>query len=255
MEIKYDDICFVIAVNDDTILNDNFLLSKDVNNCEIFIQREYSSAAKAYNEIIHKTHCNYIVFAHQDVYFPENWIDKLISNISDLKLDKVAWGVLGVVGVNDDQKLVGHLWSQGINREINEGNIIETVTSVDEVVIVLRRDSGLLFDESLRGYHLYGTDIVMQSKELLLQNFVFDMPIIHNDKRKFILDFNYYQGYRYIAKKWKKYLPIHTTVMPVNTYGIEFFYRNLRQLKNIFFPPVLVTLDQPVTKAKELGYE
>ena len=39
--------------------------------------------------------------------------------------------------------------------------------SFDELLIVLRRDSGLRFDEGLPGWHMYGTDIVQTARARL----------------------------------------------------------------------------------------
>lgn len=60
-----------------------------------------------------------------------------------------------------DGRNAGLVWSNGLGREVR--GVCEMpaqAISFDEVVLILRKDSGIRFDEQLPGFHLYGTDIV-----------------------------------------------------------------------------------------------
>jgi len=62
-----------------------------------------------------------------------------------------------------------------------------------------------------------------------------------------------------MQQKWSNQLPISTTVMPITEGGIEYYIRNLKQMKRQFFDRVLgrehALLNEPKKKAKQLGYE
>src|SRR5205085_442241 len=129
----------------------------------------------------------------------------------------VAWGVLGVCGVTADGKFCGRVWCTGGNREyrgLQQGP--HKVVSIDEVIIVLKRSTGLTFDENLPGFHLYATDVIMEARKRGLMTFVFDGPVIHNSRANpQPLDRHYWTAYRYMQRKWAAELPLPTCVIPV----------------------------------------
>ena len=91
----------------------------------------------------------------------------------------------------------GHVYSTGLRR--NVGKSFESpvpVHSIDEMVIILRRDSGLHFDAELPGYHLYGTDICLQSWQRGLPCFVIDNFCLHNSNGIRRLPLAFWRSYR-----------------------------------------------------------
>lgn len=259
MTMTHNDCCFVIAVNDDRILDNNFKKSKYLDQIETIILKGYNSATKAYNDAIRKTDKNYLIFVHQDVYLPIPWMNDAVNCINTLNETNPNWGVIGVAGVNRNGEIIGKLWSQGIKREIDYGRDFEEAYSVDEVLIIFNKKSNLEFDENLPGFHLYGTDIVLESVKNGLHNYVIKLPIIHNDKEKYLLDKSYWNSYCYMKKKWFSVLPISTTIVPITKYGLVFFIRQIKQAKVVFINSICNVknkhLEEPDLKAKELGYE
>ena len=145
-------INIVAAVNDEIVLNENLKRSPLLANGTIPLLelRNQQSASKAYNVGLDATSHEILVFAHQDVYLHAPWLDNLLAAISTLERQQPRWGVIGLFGVTATGQAVGHVWSSGIGRELGAAFAapIEAV-SIDEMVIVLRRASGLRFDESL----------------------------------------------------------------------------------------------------------
>jgi len=55
-----------------------------------------------------------------------------------------------------------------------------TVQTLDEIVLIFRRDSGLSFDETLPHFHFYGTDICMRAAEQGRQCYAISAFCVHN---------------------------------------------------------------------------
>ena len=208
----------VAAVNKDEVLAGNLAASPifENGNIPLIVERGHLSAGEAYNCALDKTTANVVIFAHQDVYLPKGWETKLISTIQSLDDDNGNWAVLGVIGMDMRGNLVGRTWSTGLQLKIEtQFSSPCPVQSIDEIVIVLRRKSGLRFDCSLPGFHLYGTDIVQSAKKAGFEAYVFDGPVIHNSLPVIRLDSGYRKAYRYVRKKWRKHLPVYTTIIPL----------------------------------------
>jgi len=223
-------ISFASCVNDKQVLNENLLRSPDVASGTVSIEflRNCSSAAKAYNSVLEKTDSDIVILLHQDVYLPVNWISGVSLCIKDLEKIDVNWAVLGLAGATADG-VVGHLWSSGINKEIGKrfGGTIE-VESLDELLLVVNTKNNIRFDENLPGFHLFGTDIVQIAKSKGLKSYVIDLPVIHNDRHKYVLDSNYIENYKLMQSKWKKKLPIPTCTEKIKRTILGLYLRNLK---------------------------
>jgi hypothetical protein len=157
-----------------------------------------------------------VAFIHQDVYLPQGWTQNLARAVGQLEVSDPTWAVLGVIGVSMRGAIVGRVWSSGLGGVVgNQLTWPVPVASLDEVVLVLRVDSGVRFDEALPGFHLYGTDLVQTALRAGLGAYAFEGPVIHNSVETKRLDASYRRAYRYMQNKWSERLPIPTTVMPV----------------------------------------
>ena len=202
-----------------------------------------------------------VIFAHQDVYFPRGWDKKLFSTIEGLELEGNKWGVLGVVGKDRTNNLVGGAWSNGLQLKIeSKFTSPATVMSVDEIAIVLRKNSGLRFDDDLPSFHLYGTDIVQSALKAGFEAYVFDGPVIHNSVPVVQLDSSYVKAYQYIQRKWKAELPIWTTVVPVTKSGWPLLRKWISQRRKYIFKRMparqqYTRHEAPWRVARDIGYE
>ena len=137
------------------------LTSPDIQSAtEVILQPGYSSAAAAYNSGIQKASTDLLVFVHQDVYLPEGWINVVQEALELLSVQDPHWGVVGVYGITASGRGAGYLYCTGLGCVVLKAfaGAIE-VRSLDEVVLIFRKSSGLRFDDRLPGFHLYGTDI------------------------------------------------------------------------------------------------
>lgn len=246
----------VAAVNSDLVLKANLLASPIVNDCkaQAFFQRGYKSASLAYNEAMLEANSDLVIFVHQDVYIPGNWLEYLEKALDWLG-DK-PWAVLGIIGKTLEGQVVGRTWSTGIGKEI--GGLIQVpviVESIDELIFVVNRKAGIAFDENLPGFHLYGTDIVQIAKKAGYDSYVFDGPVIHNSLPVLNLDKYFCQGYSYLQKKWPESLPIKTLVTTITRFGWPLKKQLIKQLFKKDNRLSYQRLDDPQAKAKELGYE
>jgi hypothetical protein len=205
----------IAAVNDDAMLGHNLLRSPLLarSGVTLHVQKGYSSAALAYRAAMRKCRSDILVFAHQDAYLPGNWATRLEHHIAQLETTDPDWAVLGIYGVQSSGAQIGCVWSSGLDRLFGAPfNAPAPVESIDEVLIVLRRSSGIEFDAALPGYHLYATDLVQSALSRGKGAYVIFAPVVHNSRPSLYLGADYFEAYDYVARKWQRRLPIHNHV-------------------------------------------
>jgi hypothetical protein len=225
-------ITFVVAVNSREILNGNFLASpcfRVAHNHQILVQENFVSAAKAYNDGIDRAHNDLIVFAHQDIIFPESWLSQLQCALDYLEFEDPRWGVLGIGGVNPDRTGYGHLYSTGLGITGPSFERPGPVQTLDEIVLILRKSSGLRFDERLPHFHLYGTDICLRAAKMGMRSYAISAFCIHNTHQNLILPEEFYECCRHIKRVWKDSLPIQTTCIRITRFNIPLYARRLKE--------------------------
>lgn len=204
-----------VAVNNEDVLEQNTLASPILKKgqADVRIVRDAKSASIAYNEIIDTTTEDIIVFVHQDVYLPENWLSNLRNLIAGLEQKNPNWAIIGSYGISRIMnEHCGYVWSSSLGRVLGEAmNTPEAAQGLDELLIVLKRSSNLKFDEKLPNFHMYGTDIVQTAYENNFGAYIANLPVVHNDSFKEKLGQDYAESFNYMRKKWKRKLPIRTT--------------------------------------------
>ena len=252
-------LAFAAAVNDDEVLHANLAASPVFRQSDVplLAERGYPCASKAYNHALDNNDADVVVFAHQDVYLPQGWERRLLSAIRTLDRQEKRWAVLGVVGVNWDGTFVGRAWSNGLQHEINRPvSDPIPVQSLDEIVLALRRDSGVRFDAEMPGFHLYGTDVAQSALAAGMEAYVFDGPVVHNSLPVMRLDGSYRRAYRAIQRKWRSRLPIGTTIVPVTRWGWPLWSASAGlRWQGLRHAPVQHRHDRPGVLARQLGYE
>lgn len=253
----------VAAVNDEEVLGRNLLKSPLLRSCEVTLhmRRSYPSAAQAYNAALRRCQSDVVVFVHQDVYLPAHWERKLAQHIASLDASDPDWAVLGVYGVMPGDRQIGCVWSSGLDSLFGQPFADPVrVDSIDELLIVLRRSSGLSFDEDLPGYHLYGTDLVQSALARNQGAYVICAPVVHNSRPSLYLGSDFFRAYRHVARKWRHRLPIRSCVGPVMGAGLSYLKLRARHKFNEFRYAHLDrrSLDRRydcVGLAKQLGFE
>ena len=211
-------IAVVVAVNDEETLSRNLLRSQILQDGRASFRayRGCRSASEAYNRGLDQTEEEIVVFVHQDVYLPQAWEASLRSAINALSRRDPDWAVIGAVGSKEDGAIVGRCWSSGLGRVIGTALDEPTeITCVDELLIVLRRASGLRFDSDLPVFHLYGADIVLTALANNLRSYVADLPVIHNSRPVKGLGGAYALAHDFMRRKWAALLPVPTLIVPL----------------------------------------
>ncbi len=217
----------IAAVNDTETLERNLLRSPLLGRPGVSLlqRRDFPSASLAYRSAMAASASDLLVFAHQDAYLPASWEARLHASIARIERVDPHWAVLGVYGSRKDGAQVGCVWSTGLGALC--GVPFEqpvAVESMDEVVLVLRRGSGIEFDPDLPGFHLYATDLVQSALARGLGAWVIHAPMVHNSRPCHYLDSHYFSAYDYVANKWRERLPIANHVAPIVPRG----WRSLR---------------------------
>jgi hypothetical protein len=225
-----------------------------------------ANAAGAYARAMETATAEILIFTHCDVYFPENWFERLAWEVDRLAAMDRDWAVAGVSSMTPSGELVGRMWDASLEPLSPKtlgvfGCLLTTpvpIVSLDEVVIVVRREAGILFDPRLPGFHLYGTDIVLEAERRGKHSYGLDMPILHNAKPQLHIGRDYVQCYRYMVRKWWDRLPLKTPCITLSSNPFTLQLRRLRiRYKALCRPSTYSTnrdLD-PRAKATELGFE
>jgi hypothetical protein len=225
-------ITFVVPANNAELLNNNFLASpgfEGSGNHEILIQRNFRSAGLAFNDAIDRSSSDLIAFVHQDIVLPKSWVSEVIGNIRHLEAADSKWGVLGCWGARRDGLCRGHIYSNGLGVLGAAFEHPAEVQTLDETVLILRKSSGLRFDESLPHFHLHGADICLEAAKRGRKNYAISAFCTHNNYPYTILPVEFYECYSYLKNKWKRYLPIQTTCIRITRFDLPMYERKLRE--------------------------
>lgn len=252
--------CVVAAVNNEQILEEDLLRSPMIERGDVRCHgyRGFSNISAAYNRGLEDTEAEIVIFAHQDVYFPAPWLDQLKREVMRLDLEAPDWAVIGLSGIDSAKEVQGHVWATGLGREIiGSSTSSQSIVSVDELAIILKRRSGLRYDEQLPSFHMYGTDLVTAARVRGHSVHVISAPVIHNSNPYHNLFGGYEQAYRYLQKKWSAQLPIPTLNGPLRHDLWALRRTQFRALKKrIKGDPKLQHIRHDVKAiAQRLGYE
>jgi hypothetical protein len=247
------------VANQQRILARDLQRSPEIANGHIPVSITWNAtaASKAYFQVASRLDAAILVFAHQDVYFPAGWFARLAATCQRLDSVDPSWAVAGLCGMTRDGEFIGHLWDSGLGSVCGGPfDPPRAAASLDEVVLIVRRASGVLFDPALPSFHLYGTDIVLEAQRAGMKSYVIDLPVIHNSKAIVRLDRGYCAAYRFMARKWRALLPWPTVIVQLTENPIPLLLRRMRlRYKGLLRASTLhPMLDCPEMKAKELGF-
>jgi hypothetical protein len=109
-------------------------------------------------------------------------------------------------------------WVIDRGRELRDGpELPASVATLDELLLVIRRDSGLRFDPEL-GFHLYGADICLQAHERGLAVVVL-AALCHHNSKSVGLPPEFFESAKVLAHKLSHRLPIATSCVIIDHGG------------------------------------
>ena len=153
----------------------------------------------ALNALIDRSESDLLVCIHQDVMLPSGWLVKLDDQIKEVESCwGRQWGVLGVFGVTMMGKHAGNIVDKWhINPTY--GLPLEA-QSLDEVCLIFRKSSGLRFDESLGGNHMYGADLCLQARQKQMPCIIIDDVMTHLGSG--VIDYDFTETAKRFVSKW-----------------------------------------------------
>ena len=167
------------------------------------------SMAWALNRGLEQAWADLVICVHQDVHFEPGWLE----TIERLAASTPApWGVLGAAGTTHLNKMYGTHSGLGM-----DGYQHVTAMTLDGSLLILRKSSGLRFDEKLDHFHGYDVDICLESEARGLRNYVINLPMQHRTRWAGTSRPGGTEGFqralRYVAGKWHErgVGPIYTT--------------------------------------------
>jgi glycosyltransferase involved in cell wall biosynthesis len=226
-------ITFAVAVNNRALFENNFLASPcfpGPHQHQILVQEGFNSASKAYNDAIEKSLNDLIIFCHQDILLPENWLLQLDRALDYLQTTDPGWGVLGPYGKTQDGRGWGHVYSSGRNVIGEPLRQPVPVQTLDEIVLILRKSSGLRFDDHLPHFHFYGADICLRAAKMGMKSYAISAFCIHNTHQPLVLPREFYECCKHFKRAWKAYLPIQTTCIRITRFNLPLHTRRLREV-------------------------
>ena len=212
-------IVLACASHSPAILAANLGRSPLLADIPLHVQADAPSAAVAYNRALDATTAPVVVFAHHDVYLPPGWDALLAARLAELPPD---WAVFGSFGIGLDGAHIGPVWSSSLGMIVGRVPMAPVpVQAFDELLIVVNRAAGLRFDESLPGWHMYGTDIVQMARKAGFGAYAGALPCIHNDRYHDALGADFDAAYRFMQAKWADRLPLRTPITKISRSGLH----------------------------------
>jgi len=159
------------------------------------------SAAEALNRGIKRSTAIFLVLCHQDILFPRDWVTRLLDCIKEVEDRAPDWGVIGLAGCSRNGSSSGHVLDP--HGKFYYPPLPRQVQTLDELCLIVRRESGLRFDEHLDHFHLYGADLCLTATTLGMPCFAIDCALEHSsggDKG----DAWYAQKEKLMQKWWPK---------------------------------------------------
>jgi hypothetical protein len=109
----------------------------------------------------------------------------------------------------------------------------QEVRTLDEVVLIIRKASGLRFDEQLPGFHLYGTDLCLEAERRRWKCYSLSAYCIHNSQPYKMLPLAFWKACLYLRRKWASVLPVETPCIEITRWGVPIIRWNIVRALNL----------------------
>jgi hypothetical protein len=224
-------LSFVTCASNDVTLRSNLLASPCLaphSAHRVLVVKNCPSAADGLNIGIARSKTEWVVCVHQDVWLPARWDRCALEQLDEAERRFGPIGVAGAYGVGEviaPRDASQPLAAERIGRVVDRGRMLRDgpelparVTTLDELLLVVRRDTPLRFDPAL-GFHLYGADICLQAREQGLAVVALAAPCHHNS-RSVGLPEAFFASAQVFARKWSHRLPVATACVVIDPDGL-----------------------------------
>lgn len=165
----------------------NFKRSPDVHNplnqvvvVDNTANLYFNSLVGAIGDGLRRARHDLIAVIHEDVLLPEYWQPHFEGSLSRLEAHDPDWGMVGSVGWDASNNLVGH-WSDphGYGERLPDVHGFGEVFRLDEQLLVFHRARLPELDADIPGIHHLGHHLAMQLRVRELKTYAIDAPTIH----------------------------------------------------------------------------
>ncbi len=219
-------VTIVACVNDEDQLDANLRMSpclREPGPHQLLLYRDCASAAEGLNRGVSEAVNELVVLVHQDVYLPEGWPGQLVEQWRRAEGQGGApIGIAGVIGMRSRQipgSFVGHVVDRDHLTTFGPGPFPCDADLLDEMLLVVPRDTSGRFDESL-GWHLYGVDRCLAEKARGNRVVVLDALSYHNSLSGEELGDAYRRSEAVLAHKWPELLPVYAPCSTIDTRSV-----------------------------------
>lgn len=165
----------------------------------------------------------YVVLCHQDVRLTHDDRQTLTRRLAELTAHDETWAVAGNAGGQAPGRIVLRI-SDPHTTAITYGAMPARVSSLDENLLIVRRETGVRFSSDLSGFHFYGTDLCLNAAVRGFSSYVIDFHLTHLSPGN--KDASFFAAERAFAAKWNRVLSprwLQTTcaVVPIGGSGLR----------------------------------
>jgi hypothetical protein len=153
------------------------------------------NAAQGLNHGLDRLDAEWIVCVHQDVLFPPGFLARLGAALAGLD---AGVALAGLVGCERSGRYRGHIVDP--NGHCYWPSLPHDVLTLDEVLIAVRKSSGLRFCEDVPGFHCYGADLCFEADARGLRTVAIDAPLLHLSTGR--VDDSYHRAADWLLAKW-----------------------------------------------------
>ena len=243
------DITFVALVSNEyrSVFDKNLSMSpplKKTCNNELIVVNDFSleKPCVSLNKAMEQSKNDIVVFVQADVYLPGNWdvkLHEIIKYITDG--GNSNWCVLGIFGVTRDNEYAGHLYSNGLQKELGKNHPPAEAISIDETLFVVNKKAGVRFDDDFPYLYLYGNDLLLKASGIGCKNYVICNFLVHNSLTRLRDHNNSLKSMEYFRGKWKNKLPFHAPYISVHPLRLKnLYYKYKKDLKYLIRDKTLV---------------
>jgi hypothetical protein len=170
-------------------------------NARIVAYRGAADAAEAFEQSLEHCTTEWVLYAHQDVYFPRGFgarLNALLAGIPDAERRHTLIGFAGLGAEGQHAKPAGLV----IDRTSRFDHAAsDAAVSIDELAVVMARDSVHRIDPAL-GWHLWATDLCLTSITRH-QRFarIVRLPLFHHSSNDYTLGDAFHRSAERLAAK------------------------------------------------------
>jgi len=149
-------------------------------NCEYLIADNTAgnkfSAYEAIATFIKRASAHYLIVVHQDVRCIDNQehLIECLKNLTGIDNKWAVCGNAGSMGYHEER-----FYLDDVGKEIKTQGLPAEVTSLDENLLIINRDTNLTLSADLTGFHLYGTDLCLVADFLGYTTYVIPFMVKH----------------------------------------------------------------------------